>query len=203
MFYIKVNGKPLRAGSRLGLVMFSTLQEAKKYVADNSIKGKVKIIKMSERLLEMTEIDRDKYDIHYRFGTKRIQIPTPEKLKKFMLDSKYSEADIAIMTNVTQRTVRRWLVPANQKNAQPIPWSAWMLLLIKQGKIDRSDFLNYVIRNINTKNKVIPWAELVLILYASRELTTGSLDKLMEKKARNEGRVLGKKKKVGRPPKKS
>ena len=204
MFCIMVNKRHLRTGRHL--VKFSTRQEAKKYVADNNIIGEVKIRKMSEPLLDGLTLNKRSYSSspnnrkNNEFYTMRRNKGMPEKLRKFMIKNKFTEADIAIITDVSQRTVRRWLSDINNT----IPYSAWLLLLLMYGEINREillDRIKFLIDSYNTR--YIPWAELVLILYASGELTNNSLMALMKRKAESKERVLGKKKKVGRPPKKS
>ena len=117
-----------------------------------------------------------------------------------MLKNNYTEADIAIITGTTQRTVRRWLSDSDQT----IPYTSWILLLLMYGELSRDEFINDIklmIDSIDTH--YIPWEELILILFASGELTVDGLNTLMQRKARNEGRELSKKKKLGRPFKKA
>ena len=190
------------------IIKFLSSEEAEKYLVDNNIIGEIKTIKMPSKpslhLLEgITKINFVSYKSRQKnefYTARRRSKPMPSKLKKFMLRNKYTEADIAIITGVSQRTVRRWLSDTNNT----IPYPAWILLLIMYGELKKEEFLNDIKMMIDFENThYIPWAELVLILFTSGELTVLGLEKLMQRKAKKEGRELGKKRKAGRPLKKS
>ena len=72
------------------------------------------------------------------------EVPAPEELKSFMLKNNLTGADIAALTGVNPRTARRWVAPADQKGARPIPWSDWILILVLTGKMDIESVLKMI-----------------------------------------------------------
>jgi hypothetical protein len=67
------------------------------------------------------------------------ETPTPHELKKFMGEHNLTGADIAALAGVTPRAARRWVEPANQKGSRPIPWAAWIMILLLTGKATVKD----------------------------------------------------------------
>ncbi|MDR2094669.1 MAG: hypothetical protein LBP76_04020 [Treponema sp.] len=72
------------------------------------------------------------------------ETPTPEQLKAFMQKNSLTGVDIAALTGVNARTVRRWVAPAGQKGAAPIPWAAWAMLQLLTGNIKKGELLKIV-----------------------------------------------------------
>jgi hypothetical protein len=72
------------------------------------------------------------------------ETPTPEQLKIFMVENNLTGADIAALTGVKPRAARRWVAPVNQKGAAPIPWAAWVLILLLTGKAKKDDLLKKI-----------------------------------------------------------
>jgi hypothetical protein len=70
--------------------------------------------------------------------------PTPEEFKSFMVENNLTGADISAMTGVNSRSARRWVAPAEQKGAQPIPWAVWALIQILTGKVKKDDLLKTI-----------------------------------------------------------
>jgi hypothetical protein len=68
----------------------------------------------------------------------------PEELRRFMADNNLTGADLAALTGVNPRTARRWVAPADQKGAIPIPWAAWTIILILTGKKTKDEILQLV-----------------------------------------------------------
>lgn len=72
------------------------------------------------------------------------ETPTPEQLKEFMQKNNLTGADIAALTGVNARTARRWVAPADQKGARPIPWMAWAMIQMLTGKTAKEEFLKLI-----------------------------------------------------------
>jgi hypothetical protein len=72
------------------------------------------------------------------------EIPTPEAIKEFMVENELTGADMAALTGVKPRTARRWVAPASQKNAAPIPWAAWALIQLLTGKASKNECLKKI-----------------------------------------------------------
>jgi hypothetical protein len=72
------------------------------------------------------------------------EIPTPEEIKKFMVEHDLTGVDMAALSGVNPRTARRWVAPADQKGAIPIPWAAWALIQILTGKISKNEYLKEI-----------------------------------------------------------
>lgn len=70
--------------------------------------------------------------------------PTPEELRGFMNKHNLTGADIAAMSGVDARTARRWVAPAEQKGAKPIPWTVWALIQILTGEKDKAEILQLI-----------------------------------------------------------
>jgi hypothetical protein len=71
-------------------------------------------------------------------------VPSPEEIRAFMIENALTGADMAALTGVESRTARRWVAPADQKGAIPIPWAAWALIGILTGKTTRADLLERI-----------------------------------------------------------
>jgi hypothetical protein len=72
------------------------------------------------------------------------EVPSPEEIKKFMDENNLTGADMAAMTGVKPRAARRWVAPAGQKGARPIPWAAWALIQILTGKVSKKEYLKRI-----------------------------------------------------------
>ena len=70
--------------------------------------------------------------------------PPPEEIRKFMLDNNLTGADVAALTGVKPRAARRWVAPAGQKGACPIPWAAWAIMQIFTGQKTKEDYLTLI-----------------------------------------------------------
>jgi hypothetical protein len=71
-------------------------------------------------------------------------IPTPEEFRGFMTKNNLTGADIAALVGVDARTARRWVAPADQKSARPIPWAAWALIQILTGTASKNEYLKKI-----------------------------------------------------------
>ena len=69
------------------------------------------------------------------------ETPSPDELRQYMIAKKMTAADIAALTGVESRAARRWVAPADQKGARPIPWAAWALIQLFTGEKSKEDFL--------------------------------------------------------------
>jgi hypothetical protein len=72
------------------------------------------------------------------------ETPTPEEIKKFMVENNLTGADMAALSGVKPRAARRWVAPADQKGAAPIPWAAWALIQILTGKASKNECLKKI-----------------------------------------------------------
>jgi hypothetical protein len=72
------------------------------------------------------------------------EVPAPDELKKFMFENNLTGADIAALTGVNPRTARRWVAPADQNGAKPIPWSDWALILLLTKKMNIETILKKI-----------------------------------------------------------
>jgi hypothetical protein len=72
------------------------------------------------------------------------EIPTPEEIKDFMVENDLTGADMAALSGVNPRAARRWVAPADQKGARPIPWAAWALIQILTGKTSKNECLKKI-----------------------------------------------------------
>jgi hypothetical protein len=77
------------------------------------------------------------------------ETPTPDELKTFMYQNNLTGVDIAALAGVSPRTARRWVSPTDYKDARPIPWADWILILLLTGKTD----IKSVFENINKWKK--------------------------------------------------
>lgn len=72
------------------------------------------------------------------------EIPTPDELKKFMIENNLTGADVAALSGVTPRAARRWVEPAGTKGWRPIPWAAWAMVLMLTEKKTKDEIFNLV-----------------------------------------------------------
>ena len=72
------------------------------------------------------------------------EVPSPEEIKKFMIENNLTGADMAALSGVKPRAARRWVAPVKSKGAAPIPWAAWALIQILTGKIKKADLLKLI-----------------------------------------------------------
>ena len=70
--------------------------------------------------------------------------PSPEELKKFMIDNNLTGADLAALAGVSPRAARRWVEPESQKGSRLIPWAAWGMIQLLTGKKTKEDFLKMI-----------------------------------------------------------
>jgi hypothetical protein len=72
------------------------------------------------------------------------EVPSPEEIKKFMVENNLTGVDMAALSGVKPRAARRWVAPADQKGAAPIPWAAWALIQILVGKVSKNEYLKKI-----------------------------------------------------------
>jgi hypothetical protein len=64
------------------------------------------------------------------------QHPTPDEVKTAIKSAGLTGEEIALLTGVKGRTVRKWQAPMDTSNYAPMPYSAWRLLLLETGMVD-------------------------------------------------------------------
>jgi hypothetical protein len=72
------------------------------------------------------------------------EVPSPEEIKKFMIENDLTGADMAALSGVKPRAARRWVAPVESKGAAAIPWAAWALIQILTGKTKKTDLLKLI-----------------------------------------------------------
>jgi len=72
------------------------------------------------------------------------ETPSPEELKKFMVDNNLTGADVAALAGVSARTARHWIEPVNTKGWRSMPWAAWAMILLLTGKKTVDEILKTV-----------------------------------------------------------
>ncbi len=70
-------------------------------------------------------------EIRLPFSDPEYQPPTWEDMRALMLLQGWTGSDVALITGVQGRTVRKWASPPNTSNHTQIPYAAWRLLLLE------------------------------------------------------------------------
>jgi hypothetical protein len=66
---------------------------------------------------------------------KPYETPSPEEFKAYLKFRGLSLAKAADFAGVEVRTVQRWTAPSNQNGARKMPWAAWMMIRLLDGKL--------------------------------------------------------------------
>lgn len=64
---------------------------------------------------------------------------------------KLTGSNVARLTGVTPRTVRKWMAPPGVQNHAPMPYAAWRLLLIETGLVMPVGMLNLTLDSSNKR----------------------------------------------------
>ncbi len=86
---------------------------------------------LSERQLRSLNCFRDGRDARY-------EAPSHQAVRSLFAHAGWTQQSVAERTRVNVSTVRRWMLPADEAGARPIPYATWRLLLLTSRRVSLS-----------------------------------------------------------------